>query len=72
MIPVFVIEVKVRLCVDRANLFHHRNDEAEVLEDGLIVCTKYASTLSLVVTPGGKNIGGELIIRIVENISNEG
>ena len=70
MIPVFVIEGKVHPCVERSHFVHPRYDEADVVDDGLIFHVQYTPASSLVVTPRGKNLGGNLIVRIVYHFAN--
>ena len=64
MLPVLVIEGKVRPCLGHSIFFQSRYDKAEFVNDGCLVHMQYTSALSLVITPRGKKFGGKIIIVI--------
>ena len=71
MMPVFVIEGKLHPCIEHSVFVHSRYDEAEVVNDGFIVCVHYISALSLLVSPRVKKFGGNMVVIIACHFSNK-
>ena len=71
MLPVSVIDVKMRPCFERSDFVHSWYDESEVLNNVFFVCVQYTSTSSLVVAPFSENFGGKMVIRVACHFSNE-
>ena len=57
--------------VESDSFFHFRYNEAEVVDDGLIVCVKYDSMFSIVVPQHDKKLCGKLLIIIANKFYNE-
>ena len=72
MLPVSVIDGKVRPCFERSSFVHSWYDESEVVSNGFLVRVQYTSVLSLVVAPHGANFGWKMVVRLAHHFSNKG
>ena len=72
MLPVSVIESKVRPYFERSSFVHYRYDESEVVNGGYIVCVQYTFASSLVIAPHGDKFGGKMVVRVVFQFANKG
>ena len=72
MTPVFVIDGKVRSCLDQSDFFHSSYDESDVVNNEILVIVEYTSASFLVGTPCGKKLGGKMVVRIACNVFDEG
>ena len=71
MLPVSVIDGKMRPCFECSSFVHFWYDELEVVNYGFLVRVQYTSTLSLVVAPCSEKFGGKMVVRVVCHVSNE-
>ena len=58
--------------IERSGFPHPRYDEANVVDNEIIVHMKYTSVSYIVVTPLGKKFGGKLVIITACHFDNEG
>ena len=71
MPPVFVIKIKLCLCLERSGFVHSKYDEAEVVNYGFLVRVQYTSMSSLVVAPRGEKFGGKMVIIVACHFANK-
>ena len=72
MLPVSVIDGKMRLCFERSSFVHSWYDESEVVNDVFFVRVQYTSTYSLVVALCIDKFGGKMVVRVACHFSDKG
>ena len=72
MLIVSVIKGKVHPCFECSGFVHSWYDEAEVVNDGFLVCLQYASAPSLVVATCGEKFGGKMVVIVLFHFANKG
>ena len=71
MLPVSIIDGKVRPCFECSGFVHSWYYEAEVVNNGFFVRIQYTSTSSLVVAPFSEKFGGKMVVIIACHFTNE-
>ena len=70
--PVAVIEGKVHPRREEAVFCGAGNNKANILRQVLLVFLEDAVRISLVVAPGGEDMGRDLVVRVAYDFTNEG
>ena len=70
MLPVSIIDGKVRPYFERSSFVHSWYDESEFVNDGFLVRVQYTSTSSLVIAPCGDKFGGKMVVIFTWHFSN--